>query len=503
MGRIRDAISSAFRSLVGRNVAPTRPTVIRVNRDPKSAIRASYDTAATTVRNERSWQYADTLDADSANSPEVRAILRKRARYVVQNNGYAAGMIRTLAADVVGPGAQLQHRSRSARSDELIESAWLEWCEETGFWEKVRTAVAAWMTDGEVFARNYQRNGLSVPYDIQMVEADQVATPDASMVSDTAVDGIRFDRFGNPTEYHVLKSHPGSNAWTDMDYLAIPAKEICHLFDCDRPGQHRGIPRITPSLDLYENIRRYTKATVLAAEFAASISGAIQTRAAALDADTEGTDIEDSENYPTIEIELGTVPVMPEGWEFKQIQPEQPTTTYEMFVTSLLREAARPLSMPTNVAMCDSSKYNYASGRLDHQTYDRQIANDRRTLERRMINRVFRAWRDVYVLSVLRAPELVGMPASVQWYWQPRKHVDPAKEASAIVTLLEAGLTSREAYWQEMGLDPDVMRAEVERDAEEGYGPAAKPSPSSESTTPPDESDDEPNPDTDEDFSDE
>ena len=79
--------------------------------------------------------------------------------------------------------------------------------------------------------------------DLRLIEADQVATPDLKLDAKGAVDGIVFDRFGNPREYHVLKSHPGSKqAGLGMKYDRVPAESMIHWFRSDRPGQSRGLP---------------------------------------------------------------------------------------------------------------------------------------------------------------------------------------------------------------------------------------------------------------------
>ena len=67
---------------------------------------------------------------------------------------------------------------------------------------------------------------------------------------------------------------------------------------------------------------------------------------------------------------------MPGGWRLGQIQAEQPSTTYAEFKKEILNEIARCLNMPYNVAAGNSSGYNYASGRLDHQTYYKSIRVD-------------------------------------------------------------------------------------------------------------------------------
>ena len=76
-----------------------------------------------------------------------------------------------------------------------------------------------------------------VKLDLKLIEADQVATPSAKRPQDADTDGIVFDSFGNPRQYHVLKSHPGGNRPTvSLDYEPVPADSMIHWFRADRPG---------------------------------------------------------------------------------------------------------------------------------------------------------------------------------------------------------------------------------------------------------------------------
>ena len=90
--------------------------------------------------------------------------------------------------------------------------------------------------------------------------------------------------------------------------------------------------------------------------------------------------------------------VLPGGWRLGQVQAQQPTTTYAEFKREILNEIARCLSMPYNVAACNSSGYNYASGRLDHQTYYKSIRVDQAQMGVVVLDRVLRAWFDEAIL---------------------------------------------------------------------------------------------------------
>src|SRR5690606_1667637 len=246
-------------------------------------VRARYDAASTTHENRRHWASADGLSANAANSPEVRRVLRNRARYEVANNSYARGIVLTLANDVVGTGPRLQLLTTDPDANNRIEHEFAQWAKAIGLAEKLRTMRMARAQDGEAFAilTNNPRLATQVKLDLKLIEADQVTTPDLNPTH-SGVDGIVFDEAGNPVEYHVLRHHPGDSGNSlalVSEYDRLPADAVIHWFRADRPGQARGIPDIMPALPLFAQLRRFTLAVLAAAETAADFAGILYTDA--------------------------------------------------------------------------------------------------------------------------------------------------------------------------------------------------------------------------------
>jgi len=133
-----------------------------------------------------------------------------------------------------------------------------------------------------------------------------------------------------------------------------------------------------------------------------------------------------------------------------QIEPMQPATTYAEFKHEILNEIARCLNMPFNIAAGNSSGYNYASGRLDHQTYFKAIRVDQAFMASRILDRVLSAWLREY--SILSGASIDPMP-SHQWFWDGFEHVDPAKEANAQETRLKNNTTTLAHEYAKQGLD--------------------------------------------------
>jgi len=420
-------------------------------------IRAGFDSAVTNDSNRRHWANADGLSADAAASPEVRRTLRNRARYETANNSYAKGIVLTLANDVVGTGPRLQLITDDDSGNERIEQAFMGWAKSIGLPEKLRAMRASRATDGEVFAVLVSNPRLPTPVklDIRLVEADQVTTPDLSFLDDNAVDGIVFDDQGNPVEYHILKGHPGDSrtGLLGLEYDRVPAESVIHYFRVDRPGQSRGVPDLTPSLPLFAQLRRFTLAVLGAAETAADFAGILYT-----DAPANG-EAESVEPMDAIELEARSLLTMPGGWKMAQVHAEQPSTTYAEFKREILNEIARCLNMPFNVAAGNSSGYNYASGRLDHQTYFKSIRVEQDHLACVVLDRLLSAWLREAVLVTdllpLRVRTLIasGEGLAHQWFWDGNEHVDPAKEATAQATRLSSHTTTLAAEYARQGRD--------------------------------------------------
>ena len=102
-------------------------------------VRARYDAVQTTDENERHWANADGLSAKSACSPAVRKKFRDRARYEVDNNSYAKGIVATLANHTIGTGPRLQVSLENPETNAAIERKFKLWCERVGLAEKLRT----------------------------------------------------------------------------------------------------------------------------------------------------------------------------------------------------------------------------------------------------------------------------------------------------------------------------------------------------------------------------
>jgi len=451
---LRQLVSMARRDEHGRD---SRRAIDRAATGVHEAsIRAKYDAAQTNDENRRHWANADGLSADAAASSDVRRTLRNRARYEVANNSYARGIVLTLATDTIGTGPRLQMLTTDDEANNLIEREFMRWARAVNLAGVLRTMRMARAESGEVFSILHTNPAVDSPVqlDLRLVEADQVATPHISFRDDRMVDGIVFDGAGNPAEYHVLRKHPGdAGSWAPVlnAFDPVPADLVIHLFRCERPGQSRGVPELTPALPLFALLRRYRLAVLTAAETAANFALPIYTDVPA------GGEADPLEPMDVFEMERGLGMVLPQGWKPAQIKAEHPSTNHVEFIESVLAEIARCLNMPFNVAAGDSSGYNYASGRLDHQTYYKAIRVDQAHIAQVVLDRILKAWIDEAVLIEGYLPQWMRsrdrMSLDHQWFWDGFEHVDPLKEANAQATRLSSHTTTLAIEYAKQGRD--------------------------------------------------
>lgn len=420
-------------------------------------IFAYFDSAATTRVNEKHWSGAVGGEFMNAIRGDLD-ILRRRARYEILNNSYGSGIADTLAFDLVGSGPRPQADSGNPKFDQEVEEKFLLWAERCDYLgqmnltEILQMQVALQQCEAGESLTLFKRQP-GVEYDVSLrllcVDIDRLRNPISTVNTDKVKDGIEFDSEGRRMAYHVSRSLNGMSLASESD--RVTESQAIHLYRIKRPGQTRGIPWFAACLELFGQLRRFTLATLDAAETAADIAGTLEAEGLDPDPDIQSNDV--------IELERKALLVTPPGYTMKQVKAEHPTTTYAMFKAEILNEIARCVMMPYNVAALNSRDYNYASGRLDHQKYHRFIETIRSWVEHRFLLRIFSQWlSEAYLIEgfFTNRPTFDQVMRAIQticWFWPGFKHVDPVKEANAEASRLENGtLTLSDAY-AEQGFD--------------------------------------------------
>lgn len=408
------------------------------------APRSSVDAARTNDENKRHWGNADGLGPNAAFNEGTRQKLRNRGRYEALNSSFCRGLVRSLAYDLIGTGPRPQlgiPGDKDGTAAKSVEANYAKWARAVGLGRKYRIMEKSDARCGEVFGllNTNLRIKNPVKLDLRLLEAEQCTTPPGVKLDPFLVDGIQYDENWAPLEYYFLKYHPGEINWlltsTNLLFELVPARQVVHWFEMDRPGQGRGIPKISAALPLFAQLRRIRLATLTAMEFASMLAGVMKTN---LPPGTETAVAVDQWNL--FELVRGALLTLPSGWEATQFRPEQPTANAETFSRDTLNEAGRGTGAPLNVVTGNSSQYNFSSGRLDHVPYQHGLRIDRDDFQLVVTDPVFTAWEEEARLWSMANPDLPpqvnpGLPPveewNIGWQWDGFGTIDPMKEAGA------------------------------------------------------------------------
>ena len=429
-----------LRNFIRRVFSPprlARPEIAELaDRVSNRLMQMRYAAAGDSEEMRTHWGQADAMDADAANSLAVRKRARERSRLEQGNNGYSIGTVRTNANYVVGRGPTLRMETGSSTFNAMVEARWQSWCKAVGFARKLRVACKAKTGDGEAFLQIVSNPGIAhdVKLDLAELECDQVSSPFIPYGEVGRIDGVRFDEFGNPTEYEVLAQHPGG-LWSGYanEATRVPARFMCHWYQADRPRQHRGMPECVSTLNLFGQGRRYREAVIAAAETAADFAAMLE-----MDAGNDGPD--EVRPFSSLPIERRMLVATPAGGKISQLKAEQPPTTYDTFNRQIVSEEARPLSMSYSIAACDSSGNSFSGTQNDHLIFYQGIdAEGRSDCELQVLDKVFSVWfslaAHVYGWAVPDSPA-----PRHEWGWPPMPQVDAQMAADADKAELAIGV---------------------------------------------------------------
>ena len=296
------------------------------------------------------------------------------------------------------------------------------------------------------------------------IEPDRVSTPFVNFADPAFRMGIKVDPVtAKPLVYFILEQHPGrmgpASGLRFQKFDERDADFIIHGYNRTRPGQARGVPWLSPSLDTFGQMRDFNADTLLAAY--------IQTKFAVLvhsDVDTVQLDDLDGD-LPVWDLEGGSVAFLPEGWKATGFSPTVPKTNHVEFIKSLLREAGRPVGMPYLKLAADASGHNFSSARLDLQNYWVNVECTRGLIERKKLNRVARKiGAEARFANRLKAAPAGGF--SLVWIWPAIPQIDPLKEAKAQTERMNNGTSTLARESRITGGDWQEDQAQRQRENE-------------------------------------
>lgn len=412
--------------------------------------------------------------------------LRNRARDLVRNNAYAASASDCFVANTVGAGIVPRSRAPERWMREAIQRAWEQWAlradvtERSDFYGLQGLVVRALFDAGEAFVRPLVGpvvdSAGGVPLRLQVLEADQVPIDDTRPLGDGRVVrcGIEMDLDGRRLAYHVYRQHPGDAQaiLAGAETVRVPADEMLHVYQLQRPGQVRGIPWLTRAMVRLHLLDQYDDAELDRKKVAALIAGFIHTAAASDDLPGVTDADPEADNAVLADWRPGTLMKLLPGEQVTFSEPADVGGAYEQFQYRSLSAICSGMSLPYWTVTGDLRQANYSSLRAGLVEFRRRIEQLQHTvLVHQLCRPVWEMWlRTAIVAGAI--PGLTPVLAARRWQeialvdWLPPKNdwVDPQKDVQAEVLEIQHGLKSRSQAVAERGYDVENVDAEQAAD---------------------------------------
>jgi len=409
--------------------------------------------------------------------------LRNQMRYLDRNHDLVVGSLDVLVNNTVGAqgiGVEFQPRLPNgeihADYAAALASAWRDWQRRPevrwlhSYARCQRLLARALYRDGEAFAQRITGrvpgldHGTRVPYSLELMEADYVPM-DLNDPARGIRQGIQRNAWNRPTGYWTHKTHPGEATSLRPDLKVIPADRMLHLAHLSRIDQLRGVTRFASVIGRIEDIKDYEESERIAAKVAAMLTGYVK-RQAPDGGGYEGPLKDDNGDAVARQIALspGTIiDTLAVGEEIGLIDSKRPNPNLITFRNGQLRAFAAGIS----------ASYSSIS-----RNYDGTYSSQRQELVEQWVH--YACLTDDFVTMAVQptvedfveaadksgvvprptdlqphtADDVLYVAPSMPW-------IDMAKEATAWLTLSQAGFISEVEVIRKAGRNPDTVLEQI------------------------------------------
>lgn len=436
-------------------------------------------------------------------------ILRDRAADQAINTPIGAAAINTSMTHTVGAGLKLFPRPKfktlgitaeeARKWTRQVEQEFDLWANSTdcdlyrrnNFYDLQSIVYTGYMTDGDIFAvfrRKLPTNDMPYSLRLQIIEGNRVSNPRytsqytytapsaVEMVDFTTgnriINGVEIDTDGAVIAYWISNKVPYDTLGTDKvtEWQRVKAYgenssmrnvlQICHD---TRPEQYRGVPYLAPVIESLKNVSRFTTAELTSAiikSFFALFFTESASNTPSYNDILEDSGVED-EREPVVDVNEynlgpGTLNALPKGVDVKSIDSSNSQSTFDPFVTQIVKQMGAALNIPYEVMMKNFTSSYSASRAALLQAWE-EFKLRLTWFARDFCQPVYEIWlMEAIALGRIEAPGFFEDPLirkawlNADWFGPTMSILDPIKDVNGSALRVEYGLSTREREAAEM-----------------------------------------------------
>ena len=441
--------------------------------------------------------------------------LRNRSADQAINTPIGAAAIQTSSMHTVGAGlkvfpkihyldlgltheeARAWNRKTRREFDLWAASKHCDLYRRNSFYDLQDLAYVAYLVDGDSFALFRRKPPTSfMPYSLrlQIIEGNRISNPYGGSLAggygvfsveaknqsngNRIVSGVEIDAEGAIEAYWISNKVPGDlveaaqmDAWVRVkafgDLSGTPnIVQICHDV---RSEQYRGVPYLAPVIETLKQVSRYTNAELTAAIiksffalfFTNAPAGANGLEGIAPSAIYGNEEEEVDPRRPVVDVAEydlgpGTLNALPAGVDVKAVDAGRSMSTFDPFVTQLIKHIGAAINIPYEVLMKNFTSSYSASRAAMLQAWE-EFKLRRTWFARDFCQPVYETWlAEAVAVGRIDAPGFFDDPAiraawvSADWYGPTMSILDPVKDIKGSAMRVQYGLSTREREAAEM-----------------------------------------------------
>ncbi len=429
--------------------------------------------------------FSGDLTADQAIYGGMRR-MRNRARDLARNDDYTRRFLHLAKTNIVGHRG-IQFRAKtvdyvknkeilSVYDNAVLNRAFSAWSKpgsctvdrRMSFRDVQDMLVECWLVDGEFIARKIRGYDNEYGFALQPIDADRLdeqLNRQRSATQNEIRMGVEIDQWNAPVAYWFIDGDapPNSMGYYRHAHTRIPAAEIEHVYQMERPGQTRGVTYLAPIALRKKMLDGFMNAVVVGSRVAASQMGFF-----IANPDNPRPEETGEEENPDGSIKRNAEPGMLEElppWisDFKPFDPGYPPANFDEFCKSIVRGISSGLGISYIAGANDLQGVSYSAGRIA-MLADQDLW---RTMQTFVIEHFCELiYPDWLVMAI--TVQAVSLPMSKlakfkAHTWRPRgwEWTDPDKQGKAAARDIDYGIQSRRMIAEQRGIDIDEVFREL------------------------------------------
>ena len=424
--------------------------------------------------------------------------LRQRSRVLAMSGGLALSALKTNRTNVIGCGLILKSvidKEELGLTDEQAKAwqnraekefaIWAEnknHCDAMGmndFYKIQQLVFYSFLMNGDCFTliqRDEEAVNKMMPYSLRLnlVEADRVQTPCSNASNALALstdgknsnnnnriyDGVEVNKQGKVVAFHIRNNYEWEvNAdpteWTRVEVIGKKTglPNVIHtLCDVERPGQYRGIPLISPVIEMILQIRRYTDSELTAAVVESLFTAFVKTESV-------------TDDIPFNEVSTGEEPIVTDDTEYEMGagniiklnpgedvtfgDPKRPAGGFQGFVEAVAVQIGASLEIPKEMLLKQFNS-SYSASRAALLEFWKHVKMRREWFVADWCRPIYEIFiYEAVARGRLKAPGFFDDPIKrmawlgAEFIGPSQGMLDPTKEIQAEQAMCENGFSSR------------------------------------------------------------